>query len=91
MTPRAWVVMLGLWLALVVLAVWAVCRLFPGPGRDPRPGVARRTGTHELDISAVASSNVDATTTRCARGAAEDRGTARPASGVATVLKGDDL
>lgn len=49
-TGVGWVVMVAGWALLVGLAVWAVCRLFPGRVRpDPRTLLEERLAAGELD------------------------------------------
>ena len=46
-----WVVMVAAWAALVGLAVWAVCRLFPAQVRaDARTVLEERLASGELDV-----------------------------------------
>lgn len=51
-----WVTMVALWLAVVALVVWAVCRLFPARrGPDPQTILDERLATGEIDADTYRS------------------------------------
>jgi putative membrane protein len=46
-----WVLMAAIWAAVIGLAVWAVCRLFPAqPGPDPRDALDARLAAGDIDV-----------------------------------------
>ena len=51
MTAVGWTVMVAAWAAVLGLAVWAVCRLFPVQRPpDPRTALNARLATGDIDL-----------------------------------------
>lgn len=51
MSTAGWVVMVAVWAALVALAVWAVCRLFPTQrASDARAVLDARLASGQIDV-----------------------------------------
>lgn len=48
-----WILMIGFWVALLAVIVWAVCRLFPStPKHDPLDLLDRRLASGDIDPAA---------------------------------------
>jgi putative membrane protein len=51
MTAGGWALMAAIWAAVIGLAVWAVCRLFPAQrGPDPRVALDARLAAGDVDL-----------------------------------------
>lgn len=50
MSPLDWLFMIGIWVALLGLVIWAVSRLFPGPpSQDARQALDHRLAVGDID------------------------------------------
>lgn len=52
MTAGGWVLTVAIWAAVLALAVWAVCRLFPAQRTpDPRAALDARLAAGDIDLA----------------------------------------
>jgi putative membrane protein len=68
-----WVLMSALWIALIVLVVWAIVRLFPSRGTSPRAEDAKSLLDRRLASGEIDAGTYDQLCERLDRGALAGR------------------